>query len=160
MSTERKTPEEQLVDRLISRGFHISCAESCTGGLLAACIINVANASKVLSASFITYSEEAKATYANVSPSTIAKYGVVSEEVAKEMAAGVAKAAATEVGVGITGIAGPSGGTKECPVGTVCFGFCIQNVVTTKTMHFGDVGRNTVRQLSVDYALNSLLSLI
>lgn len=152
--------EEQLVNRLIERGWHIACAESCTGGLLAGSIINVANASKVLSVSFVTYTEEAKMRYANVPAETLKAYGVVSEEVAAKMASGVAKEAGAEVGVGITGIAGPSGGTKELPVGTVCFGFSINGTVTTKTGHFDNMGRNEVRNAAVQFAMETLCELL
>lgn len=152
--------EEKLVARLIEHDWHIACAESCTGGLLASRIVDVANASKVLSVSFVTYTEEAKMRYANVSAETLETYGVVSEEVAAEMAAGVAKEAGAEVGVGITGIAGPSGGTKELPVGTVCFGFSVNGAVTTKTAHFDDMGRNEVRDAAVNFALKTLYELL
>ncbi|MGN0506067.1 MAG: CinA family protein [Lachnospiraceae bacterium] len=151
--------EEQLVNRLISRGWHISCAESCTGGLLAAGIVNVANASRVLTASFVTYAEEAKMRYAHVSEETLKRFGVVSKEVAAEMASGVALETSAEVGVGITGLAGPGGGTKELPVGTVCFGFFVNGTVTTRTMHFGSIGRNEVRKEAVRFALQTLLEL-
>lgn len=160
MNTESLSSlKKQVINKLISHWWHISCAESCTGGLLASTLVSVANASSVLSASFVTYSEEAKVTYAHVSPSTISRYGVVSEEVAREMAIGVAKETSAEVGVGVTGIAGPTGGTDELPVGTVCFGFSVNGAVTTKTMHFGPVGRNQVRKLSVKFALKTLYEL-
>lgn len=150
------SPEEQVVELLISRGYRISCAESCTGGLLAATLINVPNASLVLSSSFITYSEEAKVRYAGVSWDTLHRHGVVSEEVAAEMAAGVAAEAGSTVGIGITGIAGPGGGSPETPVGTVCFGCCIQSKTVTRTVCFGNPGRNEVRRRSVSYALSLL----
>lgn len=149
--------EEQLVNKLIEKNWHISCAESCTGGLVAARIVNVANASKVLDVSFVTYANEAKINYLGVSPETILKYGVVSEEVVLEMAAGVAKAAGSEVGVAISGIAGPSGGTAKKPVGMVCFGFYINGQIITRTCQFGNPGRNEVRALSTEYALKTLV---
>lgn len=151
------SPEEQVVELLISRGYRISCAESCTGGLLAATLINVANASLILSSSFVTYSEEAKVRYAGVSWDTLQRCGVVSEAVAAEMAAGVAAQTGSAVGIGITGIAGPGGGSPELPVGTVCFGCCIQGKTVTRTVFFGSPGRNEVRRLSVAYALSLLL---
>lgn len=98
--------EEQLVSKLIEKNWHISCAESCTGGMLAARIVNVSNASRVLDISFVTYANEAKMKYLTVSGDTITAYGVVSEEVVSEMALGVAKEAGSEVGIGISGIAG------------------------------------------------------
>lgn len=152
--------EEQLVNRLIEKGWHISCAESCTGGLAASRIVNVANASRVLDVSFVTYANEAKIKYLGVSPSAIQRYGVVSEEVVYEMAAGVAKEAGSEVGIAISGIAGPGGGTKEKPVGMVCFGFYVNGTITTKTCQFGQTGRNEVRAASTEYALKTALELI
>ena len=152
--------EEQLVEKLIEKNWHIACAESCTGGLVASRIVNVANASRVLDVSFVTYANDAKINYVGVSPVTILTYGVVSEEVVLEMAAGVAKAAGSEVGIAVSGIAGPGGGTEKKPVGMVCFGFYINGTITTKTMQFGNPGRNEVRALSTEYALKTALELI
>lgn len=154
------TIEELLVHTLISQKRHIACAESCTGGLIASRIINVANASRVLDVSFVTYANEAKITYLGVSPETIAHYNVVSEAVAAEMAAGVAKKAGCEVGIATTGLAGPGGGTEKIPVGTVCFGFSVCGAVVTSTMHFSGLTRNEVREKSTEYALTFLNSLL
>ena len=152
--------EEQLVDLLIEKGYHISFAESCTGGLCCATLVNVANASRVLDVSFTTYANDAKIKYLGVSPDTIEKHGVVSEEVAREMALGVAKAAGSEVGVGVTGVAGPSGGTARKPVGMVCFGFSLNGDVKTYTKQFGEAGRNQVRSASVEFVFEKLTELI
>ena len=105
--------EEQVVEKLIEKNLHISFAESCTGGMCCGTIINVTNASKVLDVSFVTYANEAKIEFLGVKADTILSNGVVSEEVACEMAQGVANVAKSEVGVGITGIAGPGGGTAK-----------------------------------------------
>ncbi len=154
------TLEEQLVNRLIEKNWHIACAESCTGGLIASRIVNVANASRVLDISFVTYANEAKIKYLGVSPSTILKYGVVSEEVALEMVAGVAKEAGSEVAIAVSGIAGPGGGTDKKPVGMVCFGFYVNGKIITKTMQFGNPGRNEVRSSSTEFALKTVLELL
>ena len=154
------TLEEQLVNKLIANNWHIACAESCTGGLIASRIVNVANASRVLDVSFVTYTNEAKMKYLGVSKDTILQHGVVSEEVVFEMAAGVAKEAGSEVGIAVSGIAGPSGGTETKPVGMVCFGFYVNGKITTKTCRFGNPGRNEVRNLSTDYALKTALELL
>lgn len=154
------TPEESLVYKLIEKGMHIAFAESCTAGLCAARLVNVPDASKVLDVSFVTYANEAKMRYLGVSADTIEKYGVVSEQAACEMAHGVANAAKAEAGVGISGIAGPGGGTKAKPVGTVCFGFCINGKSYTYTEHFGDIGRNEVRRASCDFVYEKLKELI
>lgn len=152
--------EEQLVSLLIEKGWHIAFAESCTGGLCSATLVNVANASRVLDVSFVTYANEAKVKYLGVKECTIADFGVVSEPVAGEMALGVARNAGSEIGVGITGIAGPSGATAGKPVGMVCFGFCINGKVKTFTQYFGNIGRQKVRHSSVDFVFNTLIDLI
>ena len=152
--------EDKLVNLLINKGYHIAFAESCTGGLAAARIVNVANASNVLNCSFITYSNEAKMNLVNVNPDTLGQYGAVSEDVAGEMASGVAKVAKAEIGVGISGIAGPSGGSKEKPIGMVCFGIQINNINYTFTECFQNQSRNEVRHSSVEFILNKLVELL
>lgn len=152
--------QTKVVNALIEKGYHISLAESCTGGLATAAIVSVADASKVLDASFVTYANEAKMCYLGVKEETIAAYGVVSEQVAHEMAEGVAKEAGCEVGIGITGIAGPGGGTATKPVGMVCFGVSVNGIIRTYTKQFGDIGRNEVRNASVDFVLHTLYEMI
>lgn len=152
--------EEQVVDKLLKLGYHISFAESCTGGLCCGNLVNVTNASKVLDVSFVTYANEAKMEFLGVSADTILKYGVVSEQVAYEMAAGVAQTAKSQVGVGITGVAGPGGGTDKKPVGMVCFGFSVNGSVKTYTMQFGEIGRNQVRKSSVEFVFQTLIELL
>lgn len=152
--------EEQVVDKLIEKGYHISFAESCTGGLCCGNLVNVTNASKVLDMSFVTYANEAKISLLGVSADTILSKGVVSEEVAYEMALGVSRAADSEVGIGVTGVAGPGGGTAKKPVGMVCFGFCINGEVQTYTQQFGEIGRNQVRKSSVEFVFKKLLELL
>ena len=154
------TLEEQLVSLLIEKGYHISFAESCTGGLCCGTLVNVANASKVLDVSFTTYANEAKTEFLSVNPDTISEFGVVSEEVAREMALGVANTAKSEVGVGVTGVAGPSGGTAKKPVGMVCFAFSINGDVKTFTKQFGSIGRNEVRKSSVEFVFQKLTELL
>ena len=151
---------ERVVNALIKHGLHISFAESCTGGLAAARIVDVPNASYVLDAS--------KVKFVNVAEESIAEHGVVSECVALSMAKGAAAAANAEIGVGISGIAGPSGGSPEKPVGTVCFGFyfggkaeCgIPKFEISKTMHFGAAGRQAVRNASVNFVFETLAELL
>ena len=152
--------EEQVVALLQEKCFHISFAESCTGGLCAARLVDVPSASAVFDAGFVTYANEAKVKYLGVKPETIESYGVVSEPVAGQMAEGVAKAQNAQVGVGVSGIAGPSGGSKEKPVGMVCFGFYVDGAVTTVTKQFGDLGRNKVREASVEFVYETLVNLL
>ena len=159
---------ERVVNALIKHGLHISFAESCTGGLAAARIVDVPNASYVLDDSFVTYAERAKVKFVNVAEESIAEHGGVSECVALSMAKGAAAAANAEIGVGISGIAGPSGGSPEKPVGTVCFGFyfggkaeCgIPKFEISKTMHFGAAGRQAVRNASVNFVFETLAELL
>lgn len=151
-----KSLEEVVVDSLIERNWHISFAESCTAGLAAARLVNVPNASRVFDASVITYANEAKISYLGVSDETIGRYGVVSEQVALEMAKGAAKVNSAEVGVGISGIAGPGGGSDTKPVGMVCFGFVIGDEVFSKTCRFGAIGRAEVRNKAVEYVFELL----
>ena len=152
--------EEKLVDILIEKGYHIAFAESCTGGLCCGTLVNAANASKVLDMSFVTYANEAKMQLLGVSAETILENGVVSEEVAAEMAQGVAKVAKSEIGVGITGVAGPGGGTAKKPVGMVCFGFSVNGVCKTFTMQFGEIGRQQVRKSSVEFVYETLIEML
>jgi nicotinamide-nucleotide amidase len=158
-SSEKKAV--QLVDKLIKLNWHIAFAESCTGGKAAAGIVDVPSASKVFNCSYVTYANDAKVEVLNVSLESIEKYGVVSEQVALEMAIGVAKKTGSQVGVGISGIAGPGGATHTKPIGVVCFGFFINGREYTQTVQFGNIGRNNVRQARVDFvydATNKILS--
>lgn len=152
------TKSEELVSLLIDKGYTISFAESCTGGMAAASIVDVADASKVLNASFVTYANEAKIKYANVSGETLDKYGAVSEQTAGEMAEGAAKANNADVAVGISGIAGPTGWTEDKPVGTVCFGYYVAGKLFTETVHFGNLGRNNVRRKSVEHVTDVIIN--
>lgn len=122
---EKASLEEQLVNELSKRKLTITTAESCTGGMIAGTLINVAGASDVLNEGYITYSNEAKERLVGVSHETLEKYGAVSEETAREMAEGAAKAACADAALSSTGIAGPGGGTKEKPVGLVYIGCCV-----------------------------------
>ncbi len=152
--------EEDVVDKLIEKKYHISFAESCTGGLCCGTLVNVTNASQVLDVSFTTYANEAKIKFLGVNAETILDNGVVSEEVAREMAIGVAKAAESEVGVGVTGVAGPGGSTAKKPIGMVCFGFYVNGNVVTYTKQFGEIGRNQVRKSSVEFVFSTLKDLL
>lgn len=145
-----------VVNKLQQKSWTISFAESCTGGLAAARLIDVPAASSVINASAVTYSNESKTQYADVNPDTISKYSVESEEVALEMACGIAARNQANVGVGISGIAGPSGGTPEKPVGMVCFGFYIGGKKYSCTKYFGNIGRNEVRKSCVDFVFEYL----
>lgn len=149
-----------IVDILTEKKWTISFAESCTAGLAAAHLVDIPSASNVFNSSFVTYSNEAKEKYLGVSAETIAEKGVVSEEVAVQMAVGTARANGAQVGVGITGIAGPTGGTETKPVGMVCFGFTIDGRTMSATKQFGDIGRDAVRIASVEYVYSFLSTML
>ena len=152
--------EERVVRLLLEKGYRISFAESCTGGLCSARLVSVASASSVFDAGVVTYANEAKIKYLGVRAETIERYGVVSEPVAGQMAEGVAKAQNADVGVGVSGIAGPTGGTATKPVGMVCFGFFVDGEVTTVTKQFGDLGRNVVREVATEFVYETLVELL
>lgn len=153
---EGETSLEAVVgEMLVKRNLTIATAESCTGGLLAGALINYPGISSVFLEGIITYSNEAKMKRLGVKAETLAKYGAVSEETAKEMAEGIAKAANTDIGISVTGIAGPGGGTEEKPVGLVYVGLYIQGKVQVKKLDlFGD--RQKIRQRTVVNALDWL----
>lgn len=151
---------EKLVNLLIEKKLHITTAESCTGGMVASRIVDVANASKVFNVAYVTYANEAKEKYLNVDSKIIEKYGVVSEEVTKQMALGALKEANADISIVTSGIAGPTGGTEYKPVGMVCFGVGIKDNVYTSTKYFGNIGRNKVRSMATEYIINFAINLI
>lgn len=151
---------EKLVNLLIEKKLHITTAESCTGGMVASRIVDVANASKVFNVAYVTYANEAKEKYLNVDSKTIEKYGVVSEEVTKQMALGALKEANADISIVTSGIAGPTGGTEYKPVGMVCFGVGIKDNVYTSTKYFGNIGRNKVRSMATKYIIDFAIKLI
>jgi nicotinamide-nucleotide amidase len=128
----------------------LATAESCTGGLVAAAITDIPGSSDVFDRGFVTYSNEAKQRLLDVSKDLLDKHGAVSEEVAKAMAEGAAKAAGTDIAVSLTGIAGPGGGSPEKPVGLV-FIACAdrEGRFHARECRFGDLGRSEVRRRSV-----------
>jgi len=132
---------QTLAEILKSRSWKMASAESCTGGLVGATLTELAGSSDWFERGYITYSNEAKIECLEVPQELIEAYGAVSEEVASAMAKGAQLNAGVNVAVSITGIAGPAGGSKEKPVGTVCFGWAIrddavENRVITKTLRF------------------------
>lgn len=147
-----RTLEDVLVEMLDQKGYTISAAESCTAGMFMSRLVNVPGASNVVNESFITYSNEAKMKYLGVKEETLMNYGAVSEETAREMAEGVARKASANVGVGITGLAGPGGETPEKKPGLVYIGVCING--KTKVNKYQLKGnRQKVREVSVSRAM-------
>ena len=151
--------EEELVEILTRKKYKITTAESCTGGLVAATIVNVSGASEVFQAGFVTYANEAKEKELGVKSETLQTYGAVSEKTAKEMAIGCAAHAKAQVGISTTGIAGPGGGTAEKPVGLVYIGCAVRsNVYVEKNVFSGD--RQQVRRQAADRAIGFALECI
>ncbi len=155
---------KQVAQLLIAKGWTLALAESCTGGLVCASLTDLAGSSDWFERGYITYSNQAKTECLGVPAEIIDSFGAVSEEVAKAMAEGAQKNAGATVAISITGIAGPSGGSAEKPVGTVCFGWTIQKtqaekMTVCKTMYFtGD--RQAVREQARDYAITGLIALL
>ena len=149
------TGTEQLAEMLLRQGWMLATAESCTGGLIAAACTELAGSSNWFERGFVTYSNEAKTELLGVDAKTIATHGAVSEEVVRAMAAGAVRHSRARVGVAVTGVAGPSGGSKDKPVGTVWFGFMVDGDLTSETRRFpGD--RAAVRAATVRHALEGL----
>ncbi|MEO9824459.1 MAG: CinA family protein [Paracoccaceae bacterium] len=144
---------ETLLELARAQNIRIATAESCTGGLIAAALTEVAGSSDVFERGFVTYSNAAKTQMLGVAPALIKAHGAVSEQVAQAMAIGVLTHSEAEIAVSVTGIAGP-GGSDHKPEGRVCFGLAIKDRPTqSETVEFGALGRALVRKASVDHAL-------
>jgi len=148
-----------LLERAIGRGVMFACAESCTGGMVAAALTDLPGSSAMFDRGFVTYTNAAKIDMLGVSPATLDQFGAVSEDVAREMAQGALARSMAQVAVSITGIAGP-GGSEHKPEGRVCFGLATRDGVTVETCDFGAVGRDLVRISARDYALSLLLQAV
>ncbi|QEK12215.1 competence/damage-inducible protein A [Crassaminicella thermophila] len=151
--------DEELVEvvakKLLEKECSISFAESCTGGLISSKLTSISGISKCLDRSIVTYSNEAKVQELGVSLNTLEKYGAVSEETAKEMALGLKEKTKSDLCLAVTGIAGPTGGTKEKPVGLVYIAIAYEgNVICNKYNIWGD--RNKIRNYTTMLALNMI----
>lgn len=145
---------------LTQQGLMLASAESCTGGWLGQIITSIPGSSAWYQSGFITYTANSKQKMLGISTKTLKECGEVSEQIAREMAHGVVARSGAHVSVSITGIAGPGGGTKEKPVGMVCFAWEVKdNHLRSETRHFsGD--REAVRQQSVAVAMQGLIALL
>jgi len=148
-----------LAQILLSKNWTVSLAESCTGGLVCATLTELAGSSEWFERGYVTYSNEAKMECLGVPAQLIESHGAVSEQVAKAMAEGARINSGSNTAISITGVAGPSGGSAEKPVGTVCFGWATENQTLTKTMHF-DGDRQKIRQQAAGFALTELIALL
>ena len=151
--------EEEVYQLLQDYKLTVTTAESCTGGLLAGRLINVPGISDYFMEGYITYSNEAKERILGVLHETLELFGAVSKQTALEMARGCMCAAGTDIGIGITGIAGPGGGSEQKPVGLVYIGCCYKDRAYVEKCFF-EGNRNEVRESSVEKALMILRDII
>ncbi len=146
-----------LADLMLKKGLFLATAESCTGGMIAAACTDLAGSSAWFERGFVTYSNAAKTDMLGVDAALIAQHGAVSEPVARAMAFGAIRRSQAQLSVAVTGVAGPTGGSAEKPVGTVWFGFSVTGTLTSEVMRFeGD--RAAVRAATVQHALQGLIS--
>ena len=148
---------QHVADTLLDRKLQLTTAESCTGGWLAKCCTDLTGSSAWFDRGFIPYTNEAKQDLLSVSSTTLEKYGAVSIQTAIEMAEGALKNSQASISVAITGIAGPTGGTKIKPVGTVCFAFSIINNPTISAQYLFNGDRKMIRRQAVTTALEGIV---
>ncbi|MDB5957189.1 CinA family protein [Ramlibacter sp.] len=148
-----------LAQALLARGWQLATAESCTGGMIAAACTDLSGSSSWFERGFVTYSNAAKSEMLGVNAALIAQHGAVSEVVARAMAFGAVRHSQAQVSVAVTGVAGPTGGSAEKPVGTVWFGFQVDGQLTSEARRFeGD--RAAIRTATVRHALQRLPQLL
>lgn len=151
---------QRIVQEFAASGFMISTAESCTGGLIAGALTQIAGSSAVVDRGFVTYTNEAKMDMIGVSATTIDAFGAVSRETALQMAHGTLYRSSAEFAVAVTGIAGPGGGTATKPVGLVHIAAKKRSGhIVHREMQYGDIGREQVRLATVKTALEMLWEL-
>lgn len=150
---EDETLQSTVVKLLIEKGKKVSFAESCTGGLLSKKITEIPGSSACMDCGFVTYSNEQKTKLLDVKPETLEKYGAVSKETALEMCKGAKEKSGADIGIGITGIAGPGGGSEEKPVGLVYIGICTDDMWAAVRLKLAG-GRGMVRERASLYALD------
>lgn len=159
VTTEDKTLSEVLGDLLVERELTVSCAESCTGGNIAHKITQIPGSSAYFMGSVVSYSNEVKADVLNVNRSDLARFGAVSKPVAEQMAAGAARLMRTDCSMATTGIAGPEGGTKFKPVGTVWIAVNLNDKIVSELIQFkGD--RNEVIESATNHAMFMLIKML
>lgn len=156
----KRNIERELIDALRARGWRMAAAESCTGGRIAQRITAVPGASDVFSGSMVSYSCETKQSALGVRAETLDKYGAVSEETAREMALGALQITEADVAVSTTGVAGPGGGTADCPVGTVCFGLALRasgEVSSVRVQFDPSAEREAICGMAATYAMELVM---
>ncbi len=146
----------QLTKILLDKQLTIATAESCTGGGLSSLLTSQSGASAYFDRGFVTYSNQSKVAMLGVSEQVLEEFGAVSEQVALQMASALIARAETDISVSITGVAGPTGGSQEKPVGTVCFGFCVAGRCFTRVQQFSG-NRTQIIQASIEFVLTTLI---
>jgi nicotinamide-nucleotide amidase len=146
----------QLAERLTQLNWMMATAESCTGGMIATHCTDLAGSSAWFDCGFVTYSNVAKTHMLGVPSELIGMHGAVSEPVARAMALGAVDRSQAQVSVAVTGVAGPSGGDPDKPVGTVWLAWCVDGLVEAEIQHFGG-DRQQIRQATTQHALQGLM---
>lgn len=157
MNEELKSLARKVCNELLSRELTLSTAESCTGGLVAAAITSVPGSSAVFNGGIVAYSNDVKQNVLGVPEDILSRYGAVSEQTVRCMVEGVARLTKSDCAVAVSGIAGPGGGTKDKPVGTVWIAVSVRRSIVTKLLQLEDKGREENIRLSAVEIL-SLLS--
>lgn len=158
-SDDLRASAQTVIDGCAKRGWMVVTAESCTGGLIAACLTEVAGSSAVVDRGFVTYHNDAKRDLLGLDQALLDSNGAVSEEAARAMAEGALKASQAEIAVSCTGIAGPGGATPDKPVGLVHVAVAHRGQSTQhQRMEYGDIGRLAVREKTVRDALGMVLN--
>ena len=153
-----KTLGKKIINKLTKKKLTISTVESCTGGLLSSVITSIAGSSKVFKLGLVTYSNQSKVKVLKVLKNIIRKYGTVSEQVCLAMVKNLNKISKTNISLSITGIAGPSGGTRKKPVGLVYVGIKKGNKISIKKYLFKNKGRSYIQKATVNKCLGLILS--
>ena len=151
---------KKIIKKLIRKRIKISLVESCTGGLLSSTITSITGSSKVFSLGLVTYSNQSKIKVLKISKKIIRKYGAVSEQTCKIMAQNIARITKTSISVAVTGIAGPSGGTKKKPVGLVYIGIKKGSRTSIKKYLFKNKGRSSIQRAAVNKTLELILDIL
>lgn len=157
---ENADKARRVIEAYAALGLKIATAESCTGGMIAAALTDIAGSSAVFERGFVTYSNEAKIAMVGVDPASLMADGAVSEAVARQMAGGALRASNADVAISVTGIAGPGGGSATKPVGLVHFACASPRDDIHVEMRFGDLGRAAIRSASVCVGLDLLLEAV
>ena len=156
LEQDRQSLCRLVADLMLKKQFYLATAESCTGGKIAAACTDLSGSSQWFDRGFVTYSNAAKTDMLGVGAAVIAQFGAVSEQVVRAMAEGAITHSAAQVSVAVTGVAGPTGGSAEKPVGTVWLAWCIKGETIAELCHF-DGDRATVRAFTVRRALEGLV---